>query len=152
MATLSLGRGDQHLPLPWFREVHLHQLRASRGQGHTNCPLTLLGGTLRSPEPGGPSQKSPAPFAYTWGSRSPGASDLEGAVAHRAMGTREGRGPKRPPQGRGPAFPEEAWSQHWLSLEEDSPMGRRKNFKILQPGLHFSWAPGGWGQCRERDV
>lgn len=123
-------------------------LGARRPQGHISCPPTLLRGTLRPP-----SRISRAPWevslhpslSLTHGgldSPTASASNSEGAVATGPCESGRSQVPTDPTRVLVAAFPEEAWSQHSLSLAEHYHVGMRKIFEVLEPVLLFSWAPG----------
>ena len=50
--------------------------------------------------------------------------------------------PTHPSRGVVAVFPEEVWFQHSLSPAERRHVGIRKSFKVPEPVLLFSWAPG----------
>ena len=89
-----------------------------------------------------------ASFCPSWGSRYPQASNSKRAATHRARGIRESLWSQGTPRGLVAAFPGEAWSQLWLSLDEDYHVEMR----MKAQELCFSVGHKGAGESVDRGV
>ena len=122
---VSIAAGPAPAPAlpqePWLRPT-LTLLSLGRGElwlvTAAACPPCQKGPRGHQNQQNIPHPQA-ASFCPSWGSHYPQASNSERAAAHRARGIRESLWSQGTPHGGlVAAFPGEAWSQLWLSLDE----------------------------------